>query len=74
MSETQYFCTSWGQTTNGQLGTSQRSRDAYVPHQATLVSPPETRSTFVDITCGESHSLMLTNNFQLLACGSNTYG
>jgi alpha-tubulin suppressor-like RCC1 family protein len=30
--------------------------------------------TILDIACGEGHSLILQNNLQLLACGTNTFG
>ena len=36
--------------------------------------PIERRSNFIDIACGENHSALLTNTFQVLTCGSNTYG
>jgi alpha-tubulin suppressor-like RCC1 family protein len=34
----------------------------------------EKKTQFIAVAAGENHTLMLTNNFQVLSRGSNTYG
>ena len=74
MSELQYYCTSWGQGNQGQLGSAPQARESFSSNQAVQVTALDKRTNFIDVACGENHSLMLTNTFQLLSCGSNTYG
>ena len=74
MSELQYYCTSWGNGSQGQLGSAPQARESFSSNQAVQVTTLDKRTNFIDVACGENHSLMLTNTFQLLSCGSNTYG
>ena len=67
----QYYATSWGLASKGQLG--------YVYHSiksmnAGQISPLERNENFSDISCGENHTLFLTDGHELVSCGSNTYG
>lgn len=65
------MCTSWGHASSGKLGyvASENSQ-----LQAMQVSVVEKKATFLDVSCGEGHTLLLQSNLQLLACGTNTYG
>jgi len=38
------------------------------------VTPLEKNEHFLDIDCGENHTLLLTDCLQIVSCGSNTYG
>uniref|UniRef100_A0A3B4AD03 RCC1-like domain-containing protein n=1 Tax=Periophthalmus magnuspinnatus TaxID=409849 RepID=A0A3B4AD03_9GOBI len=58
-----YFC--WGDSSNGQFG--QRK----IVFSPVTCNVPEIISK---ISCGEDHSLFLTQNGDVLSCGRNTYG
>jgi alpha-tubulin suppressor-like RCC1 family protein len=38
------------------------------------VTTPDKKGTFIEIACGENHTIFRLENSQLLGCGSNTYG
>ena len=67
----QYFATSWGLAAKGQLG--------YPYHQiksinANQIGQLERDQNYLDISCGENHTLFLTDSLDIASCGSNTYG
>ena len=66
-----YFATSWGLASKGQLGYAYHSIKSI---NATQVSPLDRNENFLDISCGENHTLMLTDSLEVASCGSNTYG
>ncbi|XP_023035510.2 probable E3 ubiquitin-protein ligase HERC4 [Drosophila willistoni] len=59
---------SWGVNDCGQLGQTTNSR---VP---TMVKVPDKKPLFVQIACGNEHSLALTNDGTIYSWGSNRYG
>ena len=66
-----YFCTSWGLASKGQLGYAYHSIKSM---NASQVTPLDKNENFLDIGCGENHTLLLTDALEIVSCGSNTYG
>jgi len=65
------FC--WGNTTNGELGLGGiEENHILVPREVHLKLSPS--SSVLDISCGDSHSLLVTNRGEVLSCGNNDYG
>ena len=67
----QYYITSWGLAQRGQLGYDYHSIKSLNAHQVNLLDKNE---NVLDVSCGENHTLLLTDNLDVLSCGSNTYG
>jgi len=59
---------SWGANNGGQLGIV-NTTPQYTPHQC--MNWPD---NIVDIKCGTAHTLILTSNQEVFACGSNSFG
>ena len=55
----------------GQLGYAYHSIKSI---NASQVSPLDRNENFLDIACGENHTVMLTDGLEVASCGSNTYG
>ena len=66
-----YFCTSWGLASKGQLGYAYHSIKSINASQVTQLDKNE---NFLDVACGENHTLLLTDTLEIVSCGSNTYG
>jgi len=41
---------------------------------AMKISPLDAKENFLEVGCGENHTLLLTDQLSLVTCGSNTYG
>lgn len=41
---------------------------------AAQILPIDKNENFLDISCGENHTLLLTDTLEVVSCGSNTYG
>ena len=55
----------------GQLGYSCGSLKSI---NAGQISPLDKNTSFLDVSLGENHSIMLTDQLEVVSCGSNTYG
>ena len=70
-SQPSYYCTSWGLASKGQLGYAYHSIKSI---NASQVTPLDKNENFLDVGCGENHTLLLTDALEIVSCGSNTYG
>ena len=61
---------SWGNNILGQCGSSSLGILLF-PHK---IDMPESSSHFIDVTCGFSHTLLLTNHGKMYTMGSNLFG
>ena len=67
----QYFATSWGLASKGQLGVAGTPTKTL---NALRITALDAKENFLEVGCGENHTLMLTDQLSLVTCGSNTYG
>lgn len=59
----------WGRSSSGQLGLGHQE-NKFLPQEFTSFK----RSDITEISCGEDHTLFITNNHKIYACGDNCYG
>ena len=65
------YCYAWGLGSKGQLAcTLHQTKSLNALHIPAL----QKDQTYLEISCGEKHNLLLTEQLQILSCGSNTYG
>ena len=65
----------FGQSTNGQLGLGTRTLETSVPLQITSLSDPSNGiGKIVQISCGENHTSVVSNNGQLFTFGDGRHG
>ena len=68
---TPIYLNAWGLGAKGQLGTANSQ-----PKSISAVKIPNLPdgTGYFEISCGENHTLILTEQLDILSCGSNTYG
>lgn len=67
---TPVYCNAWGMANKGQLGCISQQ-----PRVINAIRIPNVQDVgYFEVSCGENHTLLLTDALEILTCGSNTYG
>ena len=64
----------WGCNNVGQLGIGDVHGEGIMKHHTTAYKAIKWPTGIVDIKCGVSHTLVLTENKEVYSCGSNAFG
>jgi alpha-tubulin suppressor-like RCC1 family protein len=71
--ENTVYCNAWGLASKGQLGSAYHSLKSLNALKIPNLQDGSNAGYF-EAACGENHTLLLTDQLEILSCGSNTYG
>lgn len=67
-------CYAWGLSNKGQLGSAIHTLKSLNAVKIPSIQDGLGAGGYFESACGENHTLLLTDQMEILSCGSNTYG
>ena len=71
---TTVYCNAWGLANKGQLGCSFHSMKSLNALRIPNLQEGMVGGGYFESACGENHTLLLTDQLEILSFGSNVYG